>query len=119
MGRRLSPKGAISDLATITIPFLMAFLRIRFRAKETHCPASAVSTGALHITYERPEDSEQYCNIPLPLDRLYSSICPTANRVWPNHNRVSRLYSPRVKDPVYYGTHIRHRPHYKIEIRRL
>src|ERR1700761_5735142 len=95
----------------------MAFLRIRFNAKETHCPASAVSTGALYIVCEDRVYSAQQCNKPLPLDRLDCSICPATDGVWSNHDRVSCSYSPRVENPIYYRANIRYRPHYNIEIR--
>ena len=43
-----SPRGGgASVLCTMTIPFLIAALRTRFKARETHWPASAEVTEAL------------------------------------------------------------------------
>jgi hypothetical protein len=44
--RRIA-RGGVSDLLTITIPLRTAARRTRFKANETHCPASAVVTVAL------------------------------------------------------------------------
>lgn len=42
------PRGGVSVLWTITMPLRTAALLIRFNAKDTHWPASALFTGALH-----------------------------------------------------------------------
>jgi hypothetical protein len=41
-------RGGVSVLCTMTMPFLIFDRLTRFNASDTHCPASAESTGALY-----------------------------------------------------------------------
>lgn len=46
--RAYVPRGGLSDLCTMTMPLRIADRLTRFKARETHCPASADVTAALY-----------------------------------------------------------------------
>lgn len=97
-------------MGTMTIPFRTSAFLTRFKARETHCPASAVVTRALtgsSVNYNRKSGG---LVLPLPVHALDRSDAIIAIGVWSKEDGVSSFYHPGIYDTIYNSPHIGNRP---------
>jgi hypothetical protein len=99
-------------LCTITIPFLTAALRTRFRAQDTLWPASAVVTAALVIgTCRNVSQERMYCALPLTLHALDGGCLPVSIGIRAKPDVVAGLDYPTIDDSIHDRADIRYGPH--------
>ncbi len=97
-------------MLTITMPLRTVSRSTRFKANETHCPASADVTGALLALNVRSFESTCHYT-PLPLHVLDYGRCEVSVGVRAKKYSITDLGPPVVDDPIYNGADIRNRPH--------
>lgn len=98
------------------MPLRTAARRTRFKAKETHCPASAVVTFALVAEVKTTEHAKGYHCAPFPLHALDHGGRIIAIRVRPQHHCVTSLHYTRIDDAIYDGPHIRNGPNFSYRV---
>jgi len=108
VGRR-QPLGGTSVFSTTTIPFRTADRLMRFSANDTHCPASATVTFALHCLISACEVT-QICSSPFSLHGLHRCTLEVSIWVWANVDIIPRFYGPAVHNSIDNSANVWYRP---------